>query len=406
MTATTSTVTTPATSTATVTAPAAPGTLHPELAKALALLATQHTVQETAQLLDWPAGAIRALIAHQKGWLINEQGHVHDPSRPGHRVRLPAGFPTAALAWAKHVRQGQPHPEAPRPIAAPIVAAPVDAATADLRGLRVACLPVDRIHPDPGNVRENVGDVAELSASIREHGVLQPVTVQPLPGQPGHYQLVMGERRHTGALQAGERELVAIISPELSRAVTLERMLVENCQRAELSPIDKAEAFGELRDVHHYSVTLIAQRVGLSPSTVSYFLSLLDLDVTTRERVRSGELPVGEAVALVRRFRAGERQKEGRQDSKTASQNVGRKSNRRPGQASWEPDHFTTRHPLAKQAQQRCREQEHSSRRQVGQVACGQCWEQTIRADERHADTAARDTRPCPDGSIGREATA
>ncbi|MFI6603746.1 ParB/RepB/Spo0J family partition protein [Nonomuraea sp. NPDC050536] len=360
------------------TAAAAPAAaVHPELAKALALLATGHTLAETGQLLDWPAGAVRALVAHQKGWLINENGHVYDPGQPDHRVRLPAGVPAEVVRWARQTDLSEGDSPAPEQVAAK-----------GRSGLRVACLPVDRIHTDPHNIRGELGDIAELSDSIREHGVLQPVTVQALSGQPGHYKLIMGERRYTGALEAGERELLAIISPTLSEAATLERMLVENCQRAELNPMDKAEAFGKLRDVHHYSPALIAQRTGLSASTISYFLCLLDLDAKTRERVRSGNLPVKEAIALVRRFRASQRPSSGG----------------RPRQASWEPDHFTSRHPLAKQAQQLCQGQEHGSRRQVGQMACGQCWEQAIRADERHAIAASAETATAPDTGPGHSA--
>jgi ParB family transcriptional regulator, chromosome partitioning protein len=143
-------------------------------------------------------------------------------------------------------------------------------------------------------------------------------------------------------------------------------MLVENLQRADLNPMDKAEAMGALRKKGHSNVR-IAQRIGVTDATVGFYLALLDLDVRSQEAVRRGDLPAADAVGAVRRTRAKARERKGT-----------------PAMGPvWEPDHFTGAHPLARKAKALCDGREHSSRRRVGKLACGECWETVIRADER-----------------------
>jgi ParB family chromosome partitioning protein len=163
-----------------------------------------------------------------------------------------------------------------------------------------------------------------------------------------------------------------------------ELMLVENCQRADLNPMDKAEAMGKLRRKGYTNVR-IARSIGVSDATVGYYLSLLDIDVKSQEAIRRGNLAAADAVGAVRRTRAKTRKKDGRPA-------VG---------PVWEPDHFTSQHPLARKARAMCEAREHSSRRRIGKLACGECWETVIRADERAVmDTLAqigdRGLRPVP----------
>lgn len=131
---------------------------------------------------------------------------------------------------------------------------------------------------------------------------------------------------------------------------------------------------GALRDEHGMTATAIAKRLGLSDATVGYYLSLLELDANSREKVRGGELQVTDAVEAVRRIRKRRRKKSG------AAQ-VG---------AVWEPDYFTVSHPLARKAHLLCQAREHTMRRRIGKVACGQCWETVIREDERIAGQTLR----------------
>jgi ParB family chromosome partitioning protein len=154
-------------------------------------------------------------------------------------------------------------------------------------------------------------------------------------------------------------------------------MLVENCMRRDLGPVEKAEAMGALRN-YGLTAAAIARRTGLSDATVGYYLSLLELDDAARKQVRDGRIPVGEAIAAVRRVRARQRSRRGQP---------------RQGPA-WEPDHLDARHPLARKANAMCDAREHTMRRRIGKVACGQCWETVIRQDEQ---LAVRTLRAVPD---------
>jgi len=361
--------------------------MRPETSKALALLAAGHTIQAVAEHLTWPISAIRVLANGQKGWMIDKNGRVYDPSKPRYKAQLPDGVPTEDLVWARGLLAGTPRtvqfqePVAPttrptaRPKPSPAPESPTaDSSTPDVRGAAAidgpltADLPLDHIHDHPGNIRNDVGDVTELADSMRAHGLLQPITVQPHPTLEGHYQLLAGHRRRAAALQAGLATVPAVIRPRVDRATAIELMLVENVQRADLGPIEKAEAYGQLRDNHGYSASKIARQTGLSQSTVSYFLTLLELNDSDKERVRSGDLAVGDAIKGVRRARGKARASAGEDRS-----------------WSWEPDYLTGTHQLAKKATRLCEAREHTARRRIGNTACGQCWEWVIREDERVA---------------------
>lgn len=123
-----------------------------------------------------------------------------------------------------------------------------------------------------------------------------------------------------------------------------------------------------------YSNVRIARSIGMSDATVGYYLALLDLDVKSQEAIRRGDLSANDAVTAIRSTRAKARKREG----KAAVGPV------------WEPDHFTSRHPLARKATAMCEAREHSLRRRLGKVACGECWETMIRQDERLAADVLR----------------
>lgn len=232
---------------------------------------------------------------------------------------------------------------------------------------------IERVHPHPDNIREDLGDLSETAASIAVHGVLQPIVVEPHPGIPNAYQVLAGHRRLEAARMAGREQVPVVIRQVLPGTEPEELMLVENCHRAELGPMDKARAMGSLR-AKGYTATRIARSVGLSPSAVSFYLALLELDPATQERVRSGGLTAADAVAVVRRVR--ERR---RDDAGTAP--VGRVR---------EADHFTGRHRLARTARALCDARDHTARRRIGKVACGQCWETAIRQDQQQATGTLR----------------
>jgi ParB family chromosome partitioning protein len=230
---------------------------------------------------------------------------------------------------------------------------------------------ITRVHPHPDNIRSVIGDIEETAGSVLAHGILQPLVVEPMPGMPGHWRILGGHRRLAAAKAAGLKT-VPITVREPGQAEPEELMLIENCHRRDLSIMDKAEAMGALRSKGH-SVARIAKSTGFAEATVYSYTALLDLDARTRAMVRDGRLSAADALAGVRAARKRRRKKEGRPS-------VG---------PLWEPDHFTGSHQLARKARALCDAREHTARRRVGKVACGQCWETVIRQDERTAESVA-----------------
>lgn len=217
---------------------------------------------------------------------------------------------------------------------------------------------VSRLVSHPANIRHDLGDLTDLTASIRAQGILQPLVAEPRPD--GKYTVLAGHRRLAAARRAGlEMVPVTVRRAASDTAKAIEVMLVENCQRRDLGPIEKAEAMGELRD-RGYTMTAIAQAIGMTVSTVSGYLAYLDMDEGSRERVRNGTVKSGDALKAIRRTRKAR----------------GAHGGGRPVHV--ERPWFGDRHPLARAARALCH---HTNRAVVGGVACGQCWERAIRDD-------------------------
>jgi ParB family chromosome partitioning protein len=188
----------------------------------------------------------------------------------------------------------------------------------------------------------------------------------------GHYHVIAGHRRLAAAKLAGLAQVPVIIRRRsIGRASALQVMLIENYHRTDLSPVEKARAMGRLRDEEGWSLTRIAEAIGVTDATVSTYLTLLELAPSTQQMVSSGRLPVADAVRAVRSIRARTAVTSGRADRRKATA------------VTWEPDHFTSTHPLARKAQALCDAREHNNRRRIGKTACGACWEAVIREDER-----------------------
>jgi ParB family chromosome partitioning protein len=157
-------------------------------------------------------------------------------------------------------------------------------------------IPIDRIRPNPRQPRQRMDQdlLDELAASIREHGVLQPILVtETLDG----YQLVAGERRYRASRQAGLERIPAVVR-QLADRDQLELALVENLQRADLGPMEEAHAFQALIDEFELTHDTIAQRLGRSKSAVTNTLRLLDLDPEVQAAIADGRLSAGHARAI------------------------------------------------------------------------------------------------------------
>lgn len=160
-------------------------------------------------------------------------------------------------------------------------------------------LPIAKIRPNPLQPRKEFReeDLADLTASLRTSGLLQPVTVRNAP-LGGGYELIAGERRFRAAQRLGWTEIPAVIR-DVDDKVLLSLAMVENLQRADLNPIEEAEGYEQL--IKDFSLTQqeVADIVGKDRSTVANTLRLLALPASVRRLVWDGALTVGHARALL-----------------------------------------------------------------------------------------------------------
>ena len=159
-------------------------------------------------------------------------------------------------------------------------------------------LPISQIEPFSGQPRKHFDPeaLAELADSIREHGVIQPLTVRKLGS--GYYQIIAGERRWRAAKQAGLKEIpVVIIEADDHKAMEL--AMIENLQREDLNPMEEAVGFQSLIETYHMTQEEAASRVGKSRSAVTNALRLLTLTPSVAKLVEEGKLSAGHARALL-----------------------------------------------------------------------------------------------------------
>ena len=141
-------------------------------------------------------------------------------------------------------------------------------------------VPLSLIEPDPEQPRSEMGDLAELAASIREKGVLEPILVRPHGGED-RFRVVSGERRYQAALQADLYD-VPVIVMDLDDEEALEIALVENLQRKDLTPFEEGEGYRRLADQYGYKHEQIAEAVGKSRTVVTESLTVLQFPARAR----------------------------------------------------------------------------------------------------------------------------
>ena len=168
-------------------------------------------------------------------------------------------------------------------------------------------LPLQKVEPNPLQPRKTFEPEAldELAASIREHGIIQPLTVRKMPN--GFYQIIAGERRWRAARLAGLSEVPAVII-EADDRKAMELALIENLQRADLNPIEEAQGYQQLMQEYGMTQEQAAARVGKSRPAVANAMRLLALPQPVLELVQSGKLSAGHARALLPLKTAGEQQ--------------------------------------------------------------------------------------------------
>jgi ParB/RepB/Spo0J family partition protein len=167
------------------------------------------------------------------------------------------------------------------------------------RSVGVRIVPLDHIEQNPEQPRLAMNQEAldELAASIREHGVLQPILVRPVG--PNTYQLIAGERRWRASKQAGLATIPALIE-EIDDDTALEISIIENLQREDISPLDEAAMFDRMVSEHGYSIRKLADKLGKDKGYVENRLRLADAPEEVRELVSLRKDTLSHAYELMK----------------------------------------------------------------------------------------------------------
>lgn len=223
-------------------------------------------------------------------------------------------------------------------------------------------VPTTKIRHNPNNPRRNFGDIDELAVSLRTQGVLQPLIVAPIEGTD-EFELVDGARRLTAATKAGLPAVPCLITSKAGRSAQVATMLAAAMHK-QLDPLEQCDAFRELLAAG-LKINDIAAQTGYSATTVRDRLRLSALPTEAKKLLRTGRMSVTQATSLAGQVH--------QSTNKSGSTAVGSKTS--------QP--FTSAHPCAAEAREICTH--HDTRQVLGGVACGQCWEAAIRADERNS---------------------
>jgi ParB family chromosome partitioning protein len=174
--------------------------------------------------------------------------------------------------------------EQPNPISSPVTLAEID---------------INLIQPNPWQPRKVFNEEAlkELSDSIREHGILQPLVVVPTPD--GNYQLIVGERRLRASKLAGLSRVPVVVRDFMEEQKKLELAVIENIQRHNLHAIEEAMAYKQLAETYNLSHEEVAKKVGKSRSTVSNMLRLLNLPIKIQNAVAEGIISEGHSRPIL-----------------------------------------------------------------------------------------------------------
>ena len=161
-------------------------------------------------------------------------------------------------------------------------------------------VPIENVVPNPDQPRRTFteGQLEELTASIKEKGVIQPLIVRPKPGDAGKFEIVAGERRWRAAQRAQLHQLPVIVR-DFDDTEVLEVAIIENIQRADLNPIEEAAGFRQLMEKFGHTQEKLAQALGKSRSHIANLMRLLQLPDEVREMLQEGKLSAGHARALI-----------------------------------------------------------------------------------------------------------
>jgi ParB family chromosome partitioning protein len=161
-------------------------------------------------------------------------------------------------------------------------------------------VPVELITPNPNQPRKSfdLERIDELAESVREKGILQPILVRRKPDEPGHYEIIAGERRWRAA-QMAKLHTVPVIIKDFTNSEALEVALIENIQRHDLSAIEEAHGYRQLMEVFNHTQEQLSHLVGKSRAHIANLLRLLKLPKEVQEMLGDGRLSMGHARALI-----------------------------------------------------------------------------------------------------------
>jgi ParB family chromosome partitioning protein len=160
-------------------------------------------------------------------------------------------------------------------------------------------VPIELVRANPKNPRKNFteAELSDLTDSIRERGIIQPIVVRPVKGTD-NFEIIAGERRWRAAQRAALHE-VPVVVVEVNDSEALQLAIIENVQRADLNPLEEAAGYQALADDFHYSQEEIARTVGKSRSHVANTMRLLKLSDPVKRYINEGKLTAGHARMLV-----------------------------------------------------------------------------------------------------------
>ena len=159
---------------------------------------------------------------------------------------------------------------------------------------------ISKLRPSPIQPRRIFDKVSinELAESIKSKGLVQPILVRPSKNNPGDYEIIAGERRWRAAQVAQIHDLPAVIR-ELNDTESLEIAIIENVQRADLSPIEEATGYKKLMDNHGHTQEVLSEIVGKSRSHVANIVRLLSLPISIQDMISQGKISSGHARAIM-----------------------------------------------------------------------------------------------------------
>lgn len=161
-------------------------------------------------------------------------------------------------------------------------------------------VPIEKVHPNPDQPRRTFtqDQLDELAASIKEKGIIQPLVVRPMPGKPGAFEIVAGERRWRAA-QLAMQHTVPVVVRDFDDTEVLEVAIIENIQRADLNPVEEAAGYKALMEKFGHTQEKLSEVLGKSRSYIANLVRLLQLPDEVQEFLRDGKLSAGHARALI-----------------------------------------------------------------------------------------------------------